>query len=75
MHEGDDETLLDQYNAERYQVALEDVQSYSEQRFKDMTAQSVAERQQRDVQLRAMAADPAKARAYLLKASMLAERI
>ncbi|WP_420630126.1 FAD-dependent oxidoreductase [Candidatus Leptofilum sp.] len=70
-----DESLLDQYNTERRQVALEDVQSYSEQRFKDMTAKSDAERQQRDAQLRAMAADPALARAYLLKASMLSERI
>ena len=70
-----DVAQLDQYNAERRQVALEDVQSYSEQRFKEMTAQSAAERRQRDVTLRAMAADPAQARAYLLKASMLADRI
>lgn len=70
-----DEALLDQYNAERRQVAVDDVQSYSEQRFKDMTAQSDAERQKRDAQLIAMMNDPAQARAYLLKASMLDERI
>ncbi len=75
LYDGGDEGLLDQYNDERRQVAVDDVQSYSEQRFKDMTAKSDTERQQRDVQLRDMANDLAKARAYLLKASMLAHRI
>ncbi len=75
LQENGDETLLDQYNDERRQVAVDDVQSYSEQRFKDMTAQSDAERQKRDAQLKNMMNDPAQARAYLLKASMLDERI
>ncbi|GJM40660.1 MAG: pentachlorophenol monooxygenase [Ardenticatenaceae bacterium] len=75
LKNGGDESQLDQYNADRRHIALEDVQSYSEQRFKDMTAKSSQQRQQRDAQLRAMASDPAQARAYLLKASMLAERI
>jgi len=75
LHEGGDESLLDQYNTERRKVAYDDVQSYSDQRFKDMTAKSDAERQQRDTELREMATDPAKARAYLLKASMLDDRI
>lgn len=75
LHEGGDESFLDQYNTERRQVAVNDVQSYSEQRFKDMTAKSDLARLQRDTQLREMATDPAQARAYLLKASMLAHRI
>ena len=75
LKENGDEALLDQYNEERRQVAVDDVQSYSEQRFKDMTAQSDAERQKRDAQLKRMMNDPAEARAYLLKASMLDERI
>ena len=75
LQEGEGERLLDQYNSERRQVALDDVQSYSEQRFKDMTARDTTQRQQRDAQLRAMATDPAQARAYLLQASMLADRI
>jgi len=75
FNNGGDGSLLDQYNAERRQVAVEDVQSYSEQRFKDMTAKSDIARLQRDIQLRKMAADPTQARAYLLKASMLEERI
>jgi 3-(3-hydroxy-phenyl)propionate hydroxylase len=69
------EALLDQYNLERRAVSLEDVQSYSEQRFKDMTASKTAERQARNERLRQIAADPVKARAYLLKASMLGKRI
>jgi 3-(3-hydroxy-phenyl)propionate hydroxylase len=75
LHNGGDESLLDQYSTERRQVAVDDVQSYSEQRFQDMTAKSDTARQQRDTQLRNMATDPAQARAYLLKASMLADRI
>ena len=75
LYDGGDESLLDRYNDERRQVAVDDVHSYSEQRFKDMTAKSDVERQQRDVQLRETASDPVKARAYLLKASMLAHRI
>lgn len=75
LNKGREVALLDQYSQERRQVAQNDVQSYSEQRFKEMTAVSQADRQRRDEQLREMAANPAKARAYLLKASMLADRI
>ena len=75
LQNGGDEALLDQYTTERHQVALTDVQSYSDQRFKDMTAKSQTDRQKRDTQLRTTAADPTQARAYLLKASMLADRI
>ncbi len=75
LNKGGSDILLEQYDKERQAVALDDVQSYSEQRFKDMTADKEAERQARNQRLQQTAADPQKARAYLLKASMLTDRI
>ncbi len=72
---GESEKLLDSYSDERKQAALASVQSYSDKNYKELTATDEAFRKTRDKALRANAADPAKARAYLLAASMLSERI
>jgi 3-(3-hydroxy-phenyl)propionate hydroxylase len=73
--QGDDEMALDMYAQERRAVALEMIQAYTDKRYKDMAATDDGYRQQRDVRLRQQAADPVQSRAYLLTASMLAERI
>lgn len=64
-----------QYEAERRRNALQNVRQQTDKNYRDLTAQDDVYRQERNQQLRAQAADPAQARAYLLKASMLADRI
>lgn len=72
---GEPESLLDQYSIERRQLALESIRRYTDKTYRDMAAQDDTHRQQRNTHLRAISADPAGARAYLLQASMLADRI
>ncbi len=72
---GEPDSLLDKYSRERRQVAMQMVQNYSDKNYRDLAAQSTAEREKRNAMMRATAADPVKARAYLLRASMLDERI
>lgn len=71
----DQNAALDGYAAERRRVALELVQQHTDQNSRQMNARDVGERSARNAALRAEAADPARARAHLLRASMLAERI
>ncbi len=72
---GEPETLLDQYSTERRAAARELIQAESHKNYQDWTAVDDTYRHQRNEQLRITAADPAQARAYLLRASMLAKRI
>lgn len=72
---GESDRILDDYARERRQYALESVQLYSDQQYRNMVVSTAEERQQRNRQLAEAARDPIKARAYLLRASMLEERI
>ena len=67
--------LLDQYNAERRQYALDHVQQATRKNYQDMAAQDRDYRQKRNDELRAIAGDSTRMREYLLKRSMLEIRI
>jgi hypothetical protein len=51
------------------------VQNTSEQSYTSLTARDPRARDERDCELRAIAADPVKARAFLLRQAMLEDRI
>jgi 3-(3-hydroxy-phenyl)propionate hydroxylase len=72
---GDSDNLLDTYSQERRQVALNSVRRYSDKNYADLSANDAAYRRQRNRLMQDLAADPAQARAYLLRASMLEDRI
>ncbi len=72
---GEPDSLLDIYSQERRQVAMQMVQNYSDKNYRDLAAQSPAEREKRNAIMRETAVDPAKTRTYLLRASMLDKRI
>ena len=69
------ETQLDVYSQQRRAVALDSIRQYTDKNYQDLSATDETYRQRRNTQLQVMAADPAQARAYLLRASMLTERI
>lgn len=69
------DSILDEYSDERRKYAIESVQLYSDQQYKNMAMTSDDERVKRNESLAEIAKDPKKAREYLLKASMLEERI
>ena len=73
--QGEADDILDEYGRERRRYALESVQLYSDQQYHNMVMATEEARRQRNQSLAATAADPALARAYLLRASMLEERI
>jgi len=72
---GDADALLDAYATERRRVALELVQQVTDQNSRWMNARDLGERLSRNAALRAEAADLARHRAHLLRASMLDARI
>lgn len=72
---GGDAALLDVYSVERRRVALDLVQAYTDRTYRDLASAETDYRQRRNDQYRHLAADPAAARAFLLRASMLADRI
>lgn len=72
---GGPESLLDDYARERRQYAIESVQLYTDRQYGDMVLAEDAARAARNARLAAIAADPVQARAYLLRASMLEDRI
>lgn len=72
---GESDSILDDYSNERRQYAVESVQWYSDQQYNNMVMSAEEERERRNKSLAEAASDPAKARAYLLRASMLDERI
>jgi 3-(3-hydroxy-phenyl)propionate hydroxylase len=69
-----DESELDRYAEERRAVAVESVQRCSDKNYRDLVARDPEARRKRDQELRETARDPERARAYLLRASMLEER-
>lgn len=75
VQQGGPDSLLDAYSNTRRQVALESIRAYSDKNYADLAARDEVYRQQRNAELYAAAADPAQARAYLLRASMMAERV
>ncbi|MBL8099916.1 MAG: FAD-dependent monooxygenase [Anaerolineales bacterium] len=75
IRNGEADSILDDYSTERRKYAIESVQLYSDQQYKNMAMTSDEERVKRNESLAEIANDPAKAREYLLKASMLEERI
>lgn len=72
---GESDSILDDYSNERRQYAIESVQLYTDQQYNNMVMSAEEERERRNQSLAEAASDPAKARAYLLRASMLEERI
>lgn len=75
IQNGESESLLDVYAEERRRYAIESVQLYTDQQYRHMVMSDEAERERRNKFLADTANDPAKARAYLLRASMLEDRI
>ncbi len=75
IQNGESDTILDDFSNERRQYAVESVQLYSDQQYNNMVMDAEEERERRNKSLSESATDPAKARAYLLRASMLEERI
>ena len=75
IKDGESDSILDDYSNERRQYAVESVQLYTDQQYNNMVMSTDEERQRRNKSLSEAAGDPAKARAYLLRASMLEERI
>ncbi len=66
---------LDAWAQARRTFALQDIQSYTDKNYRDMSASELAYRQARNDHLRAIASDPAEMRRFLLKASMLEDRV
>jgi 3-(3-hydroxy-phenyl)propionate hydroxylase len=72
---GEADTLLDEYAEARRRVATESVQNTSNQSYVNLTVRDAQARDERDRELREIAADATKARAFLLQQAMLTERI
>ncbi len=72
---GESDVILDDYANERRRYAIESVQLYTDEQYHNMVMSAEEERQRRNNSLADTASDQAKARAYLLRASMLEERI
>ncbi len=72
---GASDTLLDDYSNIRRDYALKHVRKTTHKNYEDMSSQNEEYRQKRNAEFRAIAADPQRQREYLLKASMLEDRI
>ena len=66
---------LARYAQERRAVALERIRRDTHKNYGDLTAADEAARQRRNAEYRAIAADPRRAREFLLRSAMLEERI
>ena len=75
IQKGESDAILDDYSNERRQYAVQSVQLYTDQQYHNMVMSAEEERERRNKSLSESATDHAKARAYLLRASMLEERI
>ena len=71
---GEPEALLDAWAEARRSVATESVQRSSDQNFRDLTLRGDEDRARRNETLARTAADPALARAFLLRTAMLDAR-
>ena len=74
MRDGPPERLLDLYNLQRRTVAIEFVQEQSIANKKRLEARDPEVRKRNLDELRASAADPARARQFLLRTSMIASQ-
>ena len=63
--------VLDRYTKERRTIAIEVVQRQTEQNARDIAEKDPEARRRRNDDMRRLAADPAKARQYLLRTSMI----
>ncbi len=72
---GGSDQLLDEYAEARRRAAVEMVQESTARNYRDLSLKDPQARMQRNRDMAAAAADPIKARAYLLRASMLDHRI
>lgn len=75
IRNGESDDILNDYSKERRAYAVESVQLYTDQQYNNMVMSAEEERERRNKSLSEAASDPVKARAYLLRASMLEERI
>ena len=66
---------MDEYCVERRAAAVEHVHIISDKNYNNLTAKKKEQKVRRDIELQAIANDPRKCREYLLKASMLEDRI
>ncbi len=71
---GADENLLDEYAKNRKETAVKMVQAMTDSNYKNLAESDAAMREKRNRNLREAANDKTKAREYLLKTAMLAER-
>ena len=70
-----DDSLLDEYAVRRKKVATDMVQAVTDKNYRDLAQSDEGERSRRNAELRAAAANPAKAREFLLRTAMLTDRI
>jgi 3-(3-hydroxy-phenyl)propionate hydroxylase len=75
IFDGEDEYLLDEYAKNRKETAVKMVQAMTDSNYKNLAESDAAMREKRNRDLREAAEDKAKAREYLLKTAMLADRI
>lgn len=73
--QGEPDSVLDEYASQRREYAVQSVQLYTDQQYNNMVMEDEQARQARNDSLSGAASDPERARAYLLRASMLEDRI
>lgn len=72
---GASDSLLDEYAKSRKEIAVKMVQATTDENYKNLSASDEEKRLKRNQELRETAQDEKKAREYLLKTAMLADRI
>lgn len=72
---GASDSRLDEYAANRHRTATEMVQATADKNYQDLAQTEESERLKRNQEMRKAAQDDKKARAFLLKTAMLADRI
>ncbi len=75
LNDGADESVLDEYAEVRKNVATEMVQAMADKSYKNLSAEDETVRERRNLEMQEAARDERKARTYLLKSAMLADRI
>ena len=73
--DGESDELLNEYAETRKNAAVKMVQATTDENYKNLAESDENERQKRNQELRVAANDMTKAREYLLKTAMLADRI
>ncbi|NJM53109.1 MAG: hypothetical protein HC846_06785 [Blastocatellia bacterium] len=72
---GESDNLLDEYAENRHKAATEMVQATADKNYSDLSQSEESERIKRNNEMRDAAQNEKKARAFLLKTAMLADRI